>query len=154
MSANRSPHETPEVGCCNHARHRHFWQSALSRRQFMGTAAGAAGAALTADLWLPLFAEAQGLGGAAPKPLPGGIQPFGPGTEVFHLNLPAPGMNPSTITDFNGVVAFTEVQGTGTGTDTTTGATTPLLFDVDVRFFDGVYLGADGKSHQGTFGFF
>jgi hypothetical protein len=119
----------------------------------MGTAAGAAGAALTADLWLPLLAEAQGLGGAAPKPIPDGIQPFGPGTETFHLFLPEAGSNPSTITDFNGLFAMAEITGTGTGTDTTTGVTTPLLFDNDMRFYSGVYTGMDGKTHAGTFGF-
>jgi hypothetical protein len=37
------------------------------------------------------------------------------------------------------------VQGTGTGTNTYTGETTPLLFDVDARFMQGVYQSVDGR---------
>jgi hypothetical protein len=43
--------------------------------------------------------------------------------------------------------------GTGTGTDTTTGATMKLLSDIDVRFMKGIFTGADGATHTGTFGF-
>jgi len=91
--------------------------------------------------------------GAAPRPIPGGIQPFGPGTEVFHIFLPGRGAEPSTITDFHGFIGIADTQGTGTGTDTRTGATTTLLFDNDTRFMQGVYIGVDGKKHRGTFGF-
>jgi hypothetical protein len=91
--------------------------------------------------------------GAAPRPIPGGIQPFGPGTEVFHVFLPGRGAEPSTITDFHGFIGIADTQGTGTGTNTHTGATTTLLFDNDTRFMQGVYIGVDGKKHRGTFGF-
>jgi len=88
----------------------------------------------------------------APKPIPGGFpNPFVPG-ETIHLFLPAFGIEPSLITDFNGFVGLANVKGTGTGTDTTTGISTPgLPFDSDVRFMTGVYVGRDGKTHQGTF---
>ena len=133
--------------------HSHFWERAnLSRRHFLGAAAGATGIVLGSGLWMPGQALAWG-NGAAPRPIPGGIQPFGPGTEVFHVFLAGRGAEPSTITDFHGFIGIADTQGTGTGTDTRTGATTTLLFDNDTRFMQGVYIGVDGKKHRGTFGF-
>jgi hypothetical protein len=44
------------------------------------------------------------------------------------------------------------VQGTGTGTNPD-GSTETLLYDTDVRFMKGVYVGQDGAVHKGTFGF-
>lgn len=134
-----------------HAGHTHFWERAmLSRRQFMGTAAGTTGAVLASGLWMPGRALADN---AAPRPIPGGIQPFGPGTELFHVFPIAAGVELSTITDFHGAIGGAEVQGTGTATNTDTGATSPLLFDVDMRFMQGVYVGMDGERHRGTFSF-
>lgn len=134
-----------------HVGHTHFWERAmLSRRQFMGTAAGATGAVLASGLWMPGMALADN---AAPKPIPGGIQPFGPGTELFHVFPIAPGVELSTITDFHGAIGGAEVQGMGTATNTDTGVTSRLLFDVDMRFMQGVYVGMDGERHRGTFSF-
>lgn len=131
--------------------HTHFWERAmLSRRQFMATAAGATGVVLASGLWMPGIALADN---AAPKPIPGGIQPFGPGTEVFHVFPIAPGVELSTITDFHGAIGGAEVQGTGTATNTNTGATSSLVFDVDMRFMQGAYIGMDGETHRGTFSF-
>src|SRR5262249_8689836 len=74
----------------------------LSRRQCLGSAAGAAGLALG---WDPASARADGSGD--PVPIPGGFQvggatfhAFAPG---FDANSPAD-QEPSTITDFNGFV--------------------------------------------------
>ena len=128
--------------------HAHFWERAmLSRRQFIRTSVGATGAVLSSALWMPAVAHASGGGQVPPKPIPGGVAP---GIHVF---LPAHGAEPSTIFDFNGFIGIAEIHGTGTGTDTSTGATTPLLFDTDTRFMKGVYVGVDGKKHRGTFGF-
>ena len=133
--------------------HPHFWERAmLSRRQFIRTSAGATGVVLSSALWIPSVAHASGGAQVPPKPIPGGLQPFGPGTEVFHIFLPGHGAEPSTITDFNGFIGIAEIQGNGTGTDSH-GATTSLLFDTDTRFMKGVYVGVDGKKHRGTFGF-
>jgi hypothetical protein len=122
--------------------HAHFWERAmLSRRQFIGISVGSTGAVLSSGLWLPAVAHAGEDNHVAPRPIPGGIQPFGPGTEVFHVFLPEHGAEPSTIFDFNGFVGAAHLQGTGTGTDTSTGTTTPLVFDVDNRFMKGVYVG-------------
>jgi len=123
--------------------HDHFWQRALSRRQFLGTTAGAAAALATSPLWIPTLAKASG---AEPVPIPGG---FAPG---FHAFL-GPGVEPSTIFNFRGVTGVATVQGTGTAWNTTTGERTAVLFDSDNRFMQGEYVGADGERHQGTFGF-
>ena len=72
--------------------HRH----APSRRQFLTAGAGPALAARRAG---------------EPRHIPGGIQPFGPGTEVFHVFPPGAG-EPSTITDFNGFAGVAHITGT------------------------------------------
>src|SRR5262249_46977609 len=55
------------------------------------------------------------------------------------------------ITDFQGYIGVAEVMGTGTGTNTATGETTPLLFDCDLRFMQGVYRSVDGRFLEGRF---
>src|SRR5436305_4728517 len=129
--------------------HAHFWERAMettfSRGQFLRRGAVAAGGFAGLSVLAPGLARAAG---SDPRPIPGGIQPFGPGTEVFHVFLPEHGSEPSTIFDFKGFVGVAHLQGTGTGTDTSTGNTTPLVFDVDNRFMKGVYVGVDGKKHH------
>jgi hypothetical protein len=125
-----------------HRGHAHFWQRArLSRRNFLWTAAGAAGASV-------LLAQPDG---AQPRPIPGGFQ-FTPGGPFFHVSGGSGGEN-STITDFNGTVGSAIVDGTGTGRNLTTGAESQLNFDTDMRFMQGEYIGVDGKHYQGTFAF-
>lgn len=63
------------------------------------------------------------------------------------------GAENSTITDFNGQVGACDVQGTGTGTDLHTGKKSPFLFDTDMRFMKGTFVGTDGHVHHATFGF-
>ena len=41
----------------------------------------------------------------------------------------------------------------GTATDTRSGATSRLIYDVDNRFMKGVFVGTDGKHHNGAFAF-
>ena len=53
-----------------HVGHAHFWERALTRRQFLGTAAAAGGAAATAPLWMTQVAQASG---GTPTPIPGGL---------------------------------------------------------------------------------
>lgn len=124
---------------------------AVSRRSFFGTVAGAA------LVFAPGFvvpSAAQDVSpGALPKPIPGGVAPGGPGTTVFHFNFPSPTSDLSSITDFNGKIGVANLGGTGTGTNTSTGETLKLVYDVDVRFMQGEYIGTDGKDHFGTFGF-
>jgi hypothetical protein len=58
------------------------------------------------------------------------------------------GGEPSSITDFIGSIGVARVNGTGTD-----GGGHALLWDVDMRFMQGVYQGADGDMHTGTFAF-
>ena len=127
----------------------------MSRRCFLHAAAGTLGA-LGAGWLLPSPAWAAR---RDPKPIP---QSFTnpDGGPVIHFNLPGPadapprnGNEPSPITDFDGFIGVAHVQGTGTGTDTNTGKTTPLLFDADVRFMQGIYQRVDGGFGQAAFGF-
>ncbi|MGQ0548206.1 MAG: hypothetical protein ACT4PY_00845 [Armatimonadota bacterium] len=122
----------------------------LTRRRLLGVAAGAAGAAVLSRFWLPALAQAAPMGG--PKPIPGGITaPFAKG--VFHVFLPEPGKEPSTITDFDGVVGLSVVRGACTKTRLAGGAPQRLIYETDMRFMKGRYVGADGTSTTGTFGF-
>jgi hypothetical protein len=99
------------------------------------------------------FLEDRRLLSAAPLPMGGGFpNPF-PGEPFIHVNIPGPadaapivGNDPSAITDFNGFIGVAKVEGTGTD-----GEGNPLLWDVDLRFMQGVYQGADGHLHYGTF---
>jgi hypothetical protein len=99
------------------------------------------------------------MNGAMPKPIPGGLD-LGDG-NVIHVYLPEPGMEPSTITDFRGFVGINHVQGQGTvttgggggGLSTPTATGDRLVFDADMRFMKGLYLGEDGQEHQATFAF-
>ena len=124
----------------------------MTRRGLIRTAAGGTAAVLGAPLWLPALAQAATPNGAAPRPIPGSQQFFGPGTEFFHVFL-GKGEENSTITDFNGAIAAAHILGTATeiqGSRRTPG----LLVDGDVRFMKGLYIGVDGKVRRGTFGFF
>jgi hypothetical protein len=89
--------------------------------------------------------------GAQPKPIPGGFDenfvPV-PKDPFVHVLPPAVGFEMSTITDFRGVVAATEVQGKARGSDGST-----YTFDADMRFMRGHYIGRDGRKRWGTFGF-
>ena len=145
----------------NHSTHIHFWDQTISRRQFMGTTAAATGIALTSGVWMPELVQAAGtdplaglnaLGGAMPNPIRGGVKtPFG--VFIHHHPFPPDPFDPQEIGDFDGFVGLIKASGTGTGTDTTTGATTPLLFATDSGFIVGNYVGMDGKTHSGTFAF-
>ena len=122
--------------------HRH----APSRRQFLAAGAGLGAAGLLGTQVAraaPALAAPQA---GAPRPIPGGIQPFGPGTEVFHVFPPGAG-EPSTITDFNGFAGVAHIQGVGAG------ASADLTFDVDDRFMTGEYIALNGRHFNATFGF-
>jgi hypothetical protein len=123
----------------------------LTRRGFMVGAAGIAGAAATTSLWLPIVARADdGEGGAtvAPRPIPQTVAPGAP----FHVVVPGPGTEPSSITDFHGTIGLAALGGTGVGTDAN-GKHEDLLHDVDVRFMKGKYVGVDNHRHEATFVF-
>ena len=130
-----------------HQGHRHV-AMALSRREFLGTAAGAAGLLLGSSLLSPARATVC----ADPRPIPGGFSEFG---HVYHQLYPnqdtADTEDPSTITDFNGHIGMAYVEGMGTHTDKTTSRVSHLPYRVDLRFMKGVYVGKDSKTHHGAF---
>ncbi len=127
--------------------HTHFWERALTRRQFIGTSALVGGAAVTAPLWSSVLAKAATT--VDPIPIPQTIAPGAP----FHVQFLGTNADPSSITDFKGIVGGVDLLGTGIGTDTATGVKTQLFTAIDNRFMQGEYVGVDGMRHRATFGF-
>ena len=138
-------------------------QNWVSRRNLIRGAAGAA--ALGGGLLRPNSANAwhddddKGCRGPIINPIPGGGAPFKPFGIIVHHNPLSPAValanisDPSQITDFDGLVGLTHIQGGGTGTDTTTGVTMPLAYRADMGFGQGKFMGSDGQLHRGTFAF-
>ncbi len=157
------PPPIPALSPPGYIGHPHFWQRALSRRQFVRTAAGATAMVVGSGLWFPGVVAADDDkdrkpgGNADPKPIPGGTdlrsllgQGSGP---IYHFFFPAFGQEVSTVGDFDGFVAAAEIQGSGTARHTATEKQTKLYFDADMRFMDGRYVAMDGRTRQQTFGF-
>src|SRR5262249_1807302 len=121
----------------------HFQQRTVSRRQFLHTSAGLVGAAVGGSLFWPARALARHH--VAPRPIPGGVTAV-IGEEQFPIHhFPVTGpVEPSEITDLNGHVGDCRVLGTGVGVNTETGEATELLFQADMGFMKGVYVGEDG----------
>lgn len=146
----------------------------VSRRRFiqgsMGAVAGA-GAALGTGLWHPVFADDETRRSTAvPLPIPHRtFLPFGVATAGVHFYFPGPvsgrthpsdgtgahadGRDPSTITNFNGLIGQFDGTFEGTGRDTKSGATAHYKFHTDTRFMSGEFIGSDEQRHRGTFAF-
>jgi hypothetical protein len=137
----------------------------IDRRRFVqGAAATAAAAGVAGPLAWPEGAEAGGRGDRvdpvpAPKPIPGGIDvpplihvfvpgPEGQVLEFTQTVLQGFDVEPSTITDFDGFTALAYLLGTATGSDGQ-----QYNLEVDIRSFEGEYVGEDGSRNFGTFGF-
>jgi hypothetical protein len=148
-----------------HAGHSHAWEGGLSRRQFLRTAGAASGAVVAATALRPALAFADA-GSVRPRPIPYGLpgSVFGDphNTHFYHVLPPLPPgsdgkpgqyIDCSTITDFNGMMAAANINGTGTGTATPGNPGGRFTFNVDMRFMDGTYVGANRKQHEGTFAF-
>ena len=118
----------------------------LTRRGFLhGSAIGLAGIGLRDPALV--FAKTH----RGPRPIPGGFsKTFKPVPRNPFVHVLPPGITNemATITDFNGIVAASEIRGTAHGSDGTT-----YDFDTDMRFMRGDYVGLDRKVHHGTFGF-
>jgi hypothetical protein len=120
--------------------------------------AAAAGTAAVAGsrLLLPTTAIAQTPGGAEPRPINPLLTIEG---ASFRVGAPATdfgdeNVEPSTITDFNGIVGLAYVNGMVTRTNMSTGQSQMLPFvESDMRFMQGLYRAMDGQVRQGTFGF-
>jgi hypothetical protein len=121
----------------------------LSRGQFLRRGALTIGG--VAGLGLADAAAAFGRTAGQPSPIPGGFDVnFNPVSTdpVVHVLPPAVGFEMSTITDFKGVIAAGEIQGSAHGNDGT-----PYDFDTDMRFMSGTYVDVDGRVRTGSFGF-
>ena len=128
----------------------HYARHGPSRRAFIGgAAAAAAGASLGSGLLWPAAASAGSFSVPPPRPTPATTTING---VAFHFVPFGPGVDPSSITDFKGFVGVADVQGTGTARNPD-GSVETLLFDTDMRFMQGTYVGLDGRVHQATFGF-
>jgi hypothetical protein len=133
--------------------HAHFFERAMraemSRSLFLKRGAVAVGG--LAGLGLLGSAPAFAQSGADPRPIPGGFDenfiPV-PSDPLVHVLPPAIGFEMSTITDFNGVVGAADIQGTAQGSDGST-----YVFDTDMRFMQGEYVGMDGRMRQRSFAF-
>jgi len=152
LDSERVPRPAPYVG------HSHFWQRVMARRQFVRVGAGASALALGAGMGMSIPALAAPASNSAPNPVPGGtllghLLGYPNDNRVFHFFFPAFGNEVATVTEFRGVVAAAEVQGSGIGTDTSNHATSTLYFDADLRFMKGTYVGVDGRPHDRTVGF-
>ncbi|GAC1638206.1 MAG: hypothetical protein NVS4B2_27200 [Chloroflexota bacterium] len=130
--------------------HPHFWERAVSRGSFLKAAASVSGAVIGSEVWMPGLARARPSRSVLPRPIPGGF--LGPGNELFHVFVPAPGNELSTITDFKGFIAAARTCRATERHDAH--GTTTLYVDTDTRFMQGQYIGVDGRRHHGTFGFF
>jgi hypothetical protein len=134
--------------------HQHFWQRQLSRGRFLQLSAGAAAGLAGAGVWLPRLAlAAEATASSEPRPIAGGIQPFGPGTPFIHVFAPDRDADPSSIGDFDGLVGAAIVRGSGKAFDVASGKISDVLFDSDMRFMKGAYRAADGSRQSGSFVF-
>ena len=121
--------------------------AAFSRRRFIRGAGAVIGTAVGTSLLLPRAILAGPPPNSSPKPTTNSFTLEG---KTFHIDGFGPGLDPSAITDFNGFVGVADVQGTGTGTYAD-GSSETLLFDTDMRFMKGEYVGEDGVRHRGAF---
>jgi len=121
----------------------------MSRAQFFRRSAVAAGA--VAGLGLLRTRGAAAATPADPSPIPGGFDEnfnIVPSDPFIHVLPPTIGFEMATITDFDGVIAAAEIQGTAQGSDGT-----QYTFDTDMRFMHGRYVGLDGLIRTASFGF-
>jgi hypothetical protein len=137
----------------------------INRRQLFRYGASAGAVATIAPMLPPLTtaAHAHGLPRVlpAPKPIPGGNQvPGGPFIHAFvpgppDVTLPFSGLQlqgldvePSLITDYQGVTALSYLVGTASGSDGK-----QYLLEADLRAMEGRYVAEDGSRHRGLFAF-
>jgi hypothetical protein len=127
----------------------HYARHRLSRRAFIGGAAAATGVTVGSGLVWPAAASATAGSNRAPKPTTAKLVING---ITFHVASFGAGMDPSSITDFKGLVGVADVRGKGIARHPD-GRVETLLFDTDMRFMKGVYVAQDGQTFRGTFGF-
>jgi hypothetical protein len=122
----------------------------FSRATFLRRTAMVAGGAAAFGALDPLAAFG-GVKAGDPRPIPGGFLAdlsTVPSDPFIHVLPPVLGYEMSTITDFDGVVAAAEIQ--GTASDNKGGR---YWFDCDMRFMKGRYVDLNGRRREGVFGF-
>jgi hypothetical protein len=137
----------------------------VDRRGFiLGTAGAVATAGIAGPLAEPASASSRRKRKVvpSPEPIPGGL-PLGlpPPYDLIHIFLPGPpsvtlpfsglqlqglDVEPTTITDFDGMTAMAFLTGTVKGSD---GQERGL--EVDLRVSKGKYVTADGSVERGAF---
>ena len=142
-------------------------QKLLSRRNLIRGAAGtAAGAGLFLSSGAHLRAREDEDEGRHNKckvlarPIPGKNNshfffpgpPDGSAPSTFP-HFPNAGFDPSTVTDFMGVIAQADLNFAGMGTDLNSGESTPYTFHTDWRFMKGAFVTVDGIQRRGTLTF-
>jgi hypothetical protein len=145
-----------------------FMRRGMSRRNLVH-GMGAAGAVLGTGLWTPARADDDEHNGSpCSQPLPQvhtTAGPFGP----LHFYFPGPidgspaptdgtgthpeGRDPSTITNFSGIVGQVDLTFGGTAIDTKTGAKASYQFHTDTRFMQGQFIASDEQIRHGAFAF-
>jgi hypothetical protein len=102
--------------------------------------------ASTVALVALLIGVGHAFDGSMPVPVPGTSHIFAPGPRS--LGLAGLAVNPSSIGDFDGVVALAYVKGRAVGGDGRR-----FVMANDMRVMSGSYLAADGSRHSGSFAF-
>jgi hypothetical protein len=125
----------------------------MTRRQLARAAAGTAvlGGVFGSGLLKPGLADTRA--SFAPVPIPGGTPLLNGMYHFFGPNSIDPiDAEPSTIMNLNGFVGLAYISGMVTQTNTQTGEVLRLpTIHSDMRFMQGVFRGADGRVHDGTF---
>ncbi len=143
-----------------------YLRRGISRR-YLFRAMGTAGAVLSSGLWTPARADDDNaLPCAVPLPQPhttagpsGPLHFYFPGSidgsasSTDRTGTHAEGRDPSTITNFSGLVGQVDLTFSGTATDTKTGAKATYAFHTDTRFMKGEFIGSDEQRHSGAFAF-
>src|ERR1700736_515785 len=143
--------------------HVHTWHHAISRREFLGATATAAGALATSSLWWPTLALGGDMGESqspdvvpmTPRPIriAGGDVLGSPGFQIYQfapgdtsLGLDGIDAELNGITNFRGVAMMGYTTGTALGSD---GKTYTAI--TDNRVYQGEYIVVDGRHAHGTF---
>ena len=95
---------------------------------------------------LILVGTGHAFDGTMPVPVPGTSHIFAPGPRS--LGFAGVPVNPSSIGDFDGVVALAYVKGRAVSGDGHR-----FVMANDMRVMSGTYFAADGSRHSGSFAF-